>query len=204
MSCKCHCYTDIDNYEEYVFEIKDFLTNEECDGILEYLKTKENEYFASKIWRNGRDELDLDGRICSQRWCDVDEFVLFRKYTTKLNYIFGDLPKEQLLSLKYNPGGFFKSHYDSGEGQCDKSGTKIGFRKWTCILYLNDDFEGGGTHFPRINKKIIPEKGKVLCFLNTDDNLKVIKQSLHRGEPVLNGKKYILNCWLYQPDFEFD
>lgn len=200
--CKCHCYTNFNNYKDTcLFEIEDFLTPEECDGIIDYLKSQEDDFFPSKIWREGKDVLDLEGRICKQKWCKVDEHVLFRKIKYQARKFFGALKDEDLLALRYNAGGFFRAHFDAGEGQCDLSETNIGHRKWTIITYLNDDYDGGSTFFPLLNKTIFPKKGKALCFRNIDDNLKVIKEAQHCGQPVSNGKKYIINQWLYHEDF---
>ena len=201
--CECYCYTNYNNYDNYVMEIEDFLSSDECDGIIDFLKSKEDEYFTSKIWRGGKDVLDLNDRVCKQRWCNVDEFVLFRKIKMQAKKYFGDLPDETLLSLHYKPGGFFKEHYDAGKGLCDHSGTQIGNRKWTIITYLNDDYDGGGTYFPMIDRLVTPKKGKALCFLNTSDDMKVIRESIHLGKDVTNGEKWIINQWLYHDDFEF-
>ena len=72
-----------------------------------------------------------------------------------------------------------------------------GPRYLTFLIYLNDNFEGGETIFPNINKKIKPEKGKAVIFKNIDENENIIKQSLHGGEPVRSGQKWIINKWIH-------
>jgi len=90
---------------------------------------------------------------------------------------------------EYTPGGFFKPHYDQGD--FISSGPNKGHGSYfTIILYLNDDFSGGATHFCKCketNKKeyyVQPKKGSVLVF----------KQSgvLHEGQEITKGKKYIM------------
>lgn len=58
------------------------------------------------------------------------------------------------------------------------------YSKYTVLLYLNDDYEGGCTSFYSDtfdeNFKVLPKKGRILCF---DIDL------FHRGEPVLSGSK---------------
>jgi predicted 2-oxoglutarate/Fe(II)-dependent dioxygenase YbiX len=58
------------------------------------------------------------------------------------------------------------------------------------VLALNDDYEGGGTYFYDRKATIRPEAGSVLAFRGD--------QMLHGGEPVTQGKRYILAAFLYQ------
>ena len=58
------------------------------------------------------------------------------------------------------------------------------------ICYLNDNFDEGGTEFPKFNLNIKPKKGSVLLFPCT-------WSYLHRGSPSINGyAKYILGSFL--------
>ena len=52
---------------------------------------------------------------------------------------------ESLQVLKYEPGGFYKPHQDAFDNQKNK-------RVYTFIIALNDDYEGGETEFPNLNK----------------------------------------------------
>ena len=71
-----------------------------------------------------------------------------------------------------------------------------GPRYLTVLFYLNDNFEGGETIFPKINKLVKPKKGKAIIFQNVDNNGVIITQALHGGEPVKNGEKWIANKWI--------
>jgi len=62
---------------------------------------------------------------------------------------------------------------------------------------LNDNFEQGETEFPSFNKKIIPKKGKGIFFYNIDRNNNVLHDSYHRGNPVINGEKWIATIWTH-------
>ena len=102
--------------------------------------------------------------------------------------------------VNYQKGGFFKPHYDACEGAkefCHRMNGNIGPRYLTVLFYLNDNFDGGETVFPKINKTIKPKKGKAIIFKNVDDNGVVINQSLHGGEPILSGEKWIANKWIH-------
>ncbi len=61
-------------------------------------------------------------------------------------------------------------------------------RKYTTVLYLNDDFEGGETHFPTLDILTKPEKNKILGF-RCDENF------VHGVMPTYNGVRKAFICW---------
>ena len=187
-------YVDKDDYD--IIEIQNFLTNEECDKIIELSK---GNMFSSKVYSQNEDLYDNKTRISQQCWLnDNDSFIKdisdkVKSYTnTHNNYL------EELQVVNYKPGGFFTPHYDACVGNnsyCERMNDK-GARYLTVLFYLNDNFEGGETIFPKINKLVKPEKGKAIIFQNVDNNGVIITQALHGGEPVKNGEKWIANKWI--------
>lgn len=89
---------------------------------------------------------------------------------------------EPFQIVRYPPGGFYLAHRDSGP-HLDK-------RYFSVVFYLNDDFEGGGTHFPDFDYTVEPETGKALIFPS---------DYLHHALTVQNGTKYITVTWLKAP-----
>ena len=187
-------YVDKDDYD--IIEIQNFLTNEECDKIIELSK---GNMFSSKVYSPNEDLYDNKTRISQQCWLnDNDSFIKditdkVKSYTNTHNNYF-----EQLQVVNYQPGGFFTPHYDACVGNkinCERM-NKEGPRYLTVLFYLNDNFEGGETIFPKINKLVKPEKGKAVIFQNVDNNGLIITQALHGGEPVKNGEKWIANKWI--------
>ena len=79
-----------------------------------------------------------------------------------------------------------------GEGyhvwHCEHSGVKYGKRLLMVIVYLNE-VEGGETEFLYQHKRVAPKTGRLMIcpagFTHT-----------HRGNPPLEGCKYILNGWI--------
>ena len=80
--------------------------------------------------------------------------------------------------------------------------TSEGYHVWHCehdsnapnrvlawILYLNDDFEAGETEFLYQSRRVSPKQGTLVLwpagFTHT-----------HRGNPPLNGTKYVLTGWV--------
>ena len=62
-------------------------------------------------------------------------------------------------------------------------------RDYTGLIYLNDDFDEGGTHFRDQNITVVPVKGKIALWANVDG-------SIHKGMPVSNGTKKVINFWM--------
>ena len=80
---------------------------------------------------------------------------------------------------RYEPGERFAPHYD---GYYERPGT--GIRSlYTCMVYLNDDFEGGQTRFFEHGHVIEPRTGMGLFFVH---------RQLHEGAEVTRGRKYVL------------
>ncbi len=79
-----------------------------------------------------------------------------------------------------------------GEGyhiwHCEHNGVAFGKRMFLVILYLNE-VTGGETEFLYQHKRIAPKTGRLMIcpsgFTHT-----------HRGNPPLEGCKYILNGWI--------
>ena len=61
-------------------------------------------------------------------------------------------------------------------------------RKYTTVLYLNDDFEGGETHFPTLDVLVKPQKNKIVGF-GCDE------KHVHGVMPTINGLRKAFICW---------
>ena len=106
---------------------------------------------------------------------------------------------EQLQVVRYQPGERYLAHYDSYDrntkvGQsCTRRG---GQRLTTALLYLRAPEAGGATRFPRLDLDVEASPGRLLVFENCgDDWMKPHPLSLHSGEPVERGEKWIANLW---------
>ncbi len=63
------------------------------------------------------------------------------------------------------------------------------FRAFVYSIYLNDVEEGGETEFLHFSQRIKPKTGRIVIW-------PAAFPYLHRGNPPLSGKKYILTSWL--------
>lgn len=68
-------------------------------------------------------------------------------------------------------------------------------RRGTLIIYLNDNFGGGTTYFPQLGIHIHPRAGSA-AFFRYDYSPAENEETLHSGEPVSNGTKYIITIWI--------
>jgi hypothetical protein len=84
--------------------------------------------------------------------------------------------------LRYHEGECFGLHVDSVVGRHE------GFRQLSAVLYLNDDYTGGETYFPRQEIKFKAQAGDLLLF---PSNFCYPHESL----PVIKGTKYAVVTW---------
>ncbi len=102
--------------------------------------------------------------------------------------------QEPLQVLHYRPGEEYVPHHDAftpGNLQLEHGGNRIA----TVILYLNSVPAGGGTYFPEMDMRVFPHAGLGLFFRSVNDG-QVLQKSLHAGEPVLQGEKWIATKWI--------
>lgn len=91
--------------------------------------------------------------------------------------------------LRYQAGGFYQRHSDSC--QVDKLSNqwfKVLDRDLSLLIYLNDDFTGGGLSFIHFNYYFRPQPGDLLMF--PSDN-----RYEHQAEKVHSGLRYVIASW---------
>lgn len=69
-----------------------------------------------------------------------------------------------------------------------------GDRVGTGIFYLNDDFDGGDTFFPKLNVNIKPKKGSFLYFEQGYDE-ETNWSTIHESTLITDGCKWIASCF---------
>ncbi|MEO0752482.1 MAG: 2OG-Fe(II) oxygenase [Pseudomonadota bacterium] len=143
-----------------------------------------------------------ENRVAQHRKIPHDALPSLHKVTEKVGVLFRLKPKlcEHPEFIRYEVGGEFKLHFDSALG-----GTMTGQevdpkdhsqRILTAILYLNDDFEGGTTVFPRLDVQLQPKRATLAFWQNTKHgSAKVHPMSMHQGNPVTKGVKRIVSFW---------
>jgi prolyl 4-hydroxylase len=96
---------------------------------------------------------------------------------------------EPLQILRYRPGQHYLNHLDYINGAANQ-------RVKTALIYLNEAYIDGQTHFPRIGKNIRGWTGSVLVFTNALPDGRADQMSEHAGLPVAEGTKYLASRWI--------
>ena len=109
---------------------------------------------------------------------------------------------EGLQVLRYRKGAQYLPHYDYFDAR--DAGTPLllargGQRVATLIVYLNEPEAGGATVFPDLDLQIAPKRGQAVFF--SYPQALASSLSLHGGEPVTAGEKWIATKWLRQDEF---
>lgn len=97
---------------------------------------------------------------------------------------------EPLNILKYSPGQQYKPHHDV------TGADNVSVRNWTALIWLNDQFEGGETDFPKIKVRVRGAVGDMLVFRNVRDNGQSDERMIHAGLPVTQGVKWMASRWI--------
>lgn len=108
---------------------------------------------------------------------------------------------EFLSVLYYAPGKEYHPHTDwLPEGEDFERG---GQRVTTALLYLNEDYEGGETHFLTPDIKVKGRPGDILVFHNVLPDGAPDTASRHAGLPVVGGAKWLGSKWFREKKYEF-
>lgn len=101
--------------------------------------------------------------------------------------------------LHYEPGQQFEAHCDFQEPATPALRQEIeryGQRVATLLVYLNDDYAGGETDFPRIGLRHKGARGDALLFANVQPSGALDYDTLHAGLPPTSGVKWVLSQWV--------
>lgn len=84
------------------------------------------------------------------------------------------------------PGDGMVVHADNAND--DGSPNLFAWRTYSAVLYLNDDYEGGSTYFPRLGVEVQPKTGKLVAF-------GAGSEYQHGVRPITSGKRYTMPLW---------
>lgn len=100
--------------------------------------------------------------------------------------------------LHYAPGQEFRAHHDyfdlenPGHAEQLRSGQRIA----TFLVYLNEDYTGGETAFPRARLSFRGNVGDALFIANVERSGQPDPSTLHAGTPPASGEKWIFSQWI--------
>ena len=103
---------------------------------------------------------------------------------------------EPFAVLHYSPGEEYGEHVDFLDPAIPAYAAELaqrGQRVATCLIYLNDDYEGGETEFPLIGLSFKGQKGDALIFLSADAAGQPDRRTVHAGRTPTSGQKWLLS-----------
>ncbi len=191
------------NDEPAVYLFEDFLKPEDCAHLVELSQA----HMQRAVVSGGEEGVESEGRTGDVHWITHDQTPI----TARISQQFADLvglPLENAESfqvISYGPGQEYKAHYDAwvaGTETGDRCLVRGGQRLVTCLIYLCDVDEGGGTFFPRLDMEVMPRCGRMVLFHNCHDNsTERHPASLHGGMPTQAGTKWACNVWFREASY---
>lgn len=147
------------------------------------------------------------GRTNQNCWVGHRQSQAIGRLCDRLSQLIG-LPLQQAESLQvihYKETQEYRPHYDAWDASTERGQrcmARGGQRLVTCLLYLNDVTEGGGTYFPQLDLEVRAIQGRLLLFHNCEPGTTLRHpDSLHGGQPVLRGEKWACNLWFRERSY---
>jgi prolyl 4-hydroxylase len=188
--------------EPNIVVIGNFLSDEECDGLIEGAKPRLARSLTVAT-QTGGEELNADRTSNGMFYARSENELVARIERRLAQLTRWPLDNgEGLQILHYRPGAEYKPHYDYFEPNEPGTPTILkrgGQRVATIIMYLHEPTKGGGTVFPDVDLEVAPKRGHAVFF--SYNRAHPASKSLHGGAPVIEGEKWIATKWLREGKF---
>jgi prolyl 4-hydroxylase len=178
-----------------------FASAEECDWLIALAKDRLD---PALVWDpatgEGRPDPNRTNRALELRLGQMDVVIqVIRARIAAASNL--PLPVfEPAQIMRYQVGEEFRPHHDfldPAEGGHGPQLARFGQRIATFLIYLNDDFEGGETVFPKAGFSYRGRRGDALLFANVDAATRAPDPlTLHAGLPPTRGEKWIFSQWI--------
>ena len=180
--------------------VEGFATHAECDWLIERARphlhraTVYNPVSAGFLTEEARTNSSVEFGIARSD-------VVIMGLRTRIQAV-TDIHRLEVSSiLHYSPGEEFKPHFDFLDTALPGHALDVrrsGQRAATFLIYLNDDYEGGETEFPRLDWRYKGRKGDALLFWNLLASGEPDRQTMHAGLAPTSGEKWLFSQWLRQ------
>jgi len=194
-------YTSNSNPWDPPVIVDSILSPDEC----KYIMKKANSLFAPStvVGIEGQDS----SRTSETAWISKDDPIA-KKVFMKACELTGKSIDccEDLQVVRYKPGTYYRAHHDSccdDSDACKHFETLGGQRVGTLLVYLNEEFTDGETHFPdHGDVKMRASPGSAIFFRPlAADAAQCHPKALHAGLPISSGTKYVCNAWVRENNF---
>jgi hypothetical protein len=191
--------------ENFVGVFDDVLNPKYCQDVIDLFETSANLNFTKTRQQMGvASPMNTDTDVLCLRKNWVPDQILFNSVSENLNYfIEKSWECYSLYRKKYGALDNVGKHMFYNDVKIQKTVPGQGYHAWHCeqdnrargsrlllvLGYLNDVEEGGETEFLYQSLRVKPKRGTLMIcpsgFTHT-----------HRGNPPLNGTKYVINGWI--------
>lgn len=183
-----------------VWQFDNFLSSEECRH---FITVARDNMQRSVLGEPGK-QRPTDYRTGNMHWINKHHDSITTAVAQRMSNLV-DIPVDNAESfqiLRYEVGEEYRPHMDAfdpntpiGKSSFDRGGQRV----LTCLFYLSDVDEGGGTCFPELNLNVKPEIGRLIIFHNTRLGSSIDRDPrlLHGGLPVLAGEKWACSFWFH-------
>jgi len=185
-----------------IFSVEGFIPKEICDWLIESARGRLR---VAEVFNPSGGVMRDPARTNMVAMLELLEGDLVQQLVCRRIAIATGLPihhQEPMNILRYLPGEEYKPHYDfirpwapEAQGFAAEL-ADMGQRAATVLIYLNEEFEGGATVFPRLNLSFRGRPGDALIFWNVSESSEPERDSLHAGAPVVRGEKWLLSQWI--------
>ena len=192
------------NDEPLICVFENFLSDDEVDHLLLVAKPKLKQSLVSA----DKSGVVSEGRSGSSCWIARGLDLVIDGLSQRLAEVVGIGLEhaESLQAIHYAQDEEYAPHFDAWDGATERGQRCMaagGQRMVSCLLYLNDVEEGGGTSFPNLDMEIRAKKGRLVVFHNCHEGSTVRHPaSLHGGMPVLKGEKWACNFWFRELPYQ--
>lgn len=182
-----------------VLEVENFVSKGECENIIKYL---DSQYQRWSIFNKTFTE--CYGMPISLYDKNLESFNLSKDFFQQLHYRFKKIVEESFdkdfigvtyHAQKWNPGGMVEPHSDTSDLYGNENENSS--NKYTVILYLNDDYDGGNLYFTQHNIEIKPKIGSIITFPGNHENI-------HGVSEVSNKVRYTIVSWWDIEDYKIN
>lgn len=196
-----------------VLRVSNFLSDYECEAIIEHHKplmrrsttgngenAREEKQRTSKSARMYRKRLSDSGYVHFTHLADAVYRRLANAVGIPEELLSNDEIAEPFNIVHYLTTQEYTPHFDTGVSESDQS------RFLSSLMYFNTPTSGGATSFPKSplpnggQGLVVPAtKGSLVFFYDLLEDGNFDEYSIHAGEPVEEGEKWIAASWLWDP-----